>query len=229
MPFSSNYAMSLERAGGDTLKNRFKLGLQAGSYGVLTLAALSLASPVAAQANFTAMTIGQVVGGMAAQEEAARQEAACRAGQPAAPKAVAAMTDRAQRVMTAYWALKSTAKAPNFGRVFAMDSENLRWQDDHGITPVSQLGDQLNPPSTPPTLTVAVVAGDALAVRAQWTSQPSTATAEPTVYSADFTTDDGHMFDYARGVRILHMSVMPASKAPPAPGAFCHLDAKRGY
>ncbi|MFI4975110.1 MAG: hypothetical protein ACHP84_11275 [Caulobacterales bacterium] len=193
----------------------------------VTLTALALtgaAGPARAQAY-----IGVIAGQIAAQEEAAREEAACRAGMPATPKAVVAVTARMDRVMSAYFALTAKSDARALAKVFAMKSQNLRWKDDSGSVPVDQLGERLAAPAAAPVRTSVAVGGDAASGRELWTVTPAGANAAPVVYAVDFTTEDGHMFDYALGIRILHIALMPASEAPPAPGAFCHLDPLHGY
>ena len=210
------------------MTNQFRINPRAAAFALSALAVVTAANPVRAQANYTAMAIGNAVGQMAAQEQAAREEAACRAGVPASPNVTAKMTARMQRVMDAYFALNAKSGAYALGRVFAMKTDGVTWKDETGSVALDQLGDRLTPPATAPVLTDSVVGGDGGSGRAIWRPADTATATGSRIYAVDFTSE-GHMFDYAVGVRILHMSVLPASAAPRAPGAFCHLDSQHGF
>lgn len=172
--------------------------------------------------QFVATTIGVTVGNLAAQQAAAQREAACMAGTPASPDEIAAETSRVGRVMAAYFALTPKASDHAIGRVFALNTNGAQWRDAGGPAPFEQLAGHLVPLAGTPVMSALVVGGDGLSARGLWTATPADPAAAPLVIAADFTTE-GHMFDYARGVRVLRMAVLPAAQAPAPPTPFCHL------
>jgi hypothetical protein len=201
-------------------------GSQSWAVTAFVVGAILAAAPAHSQSNGAA--IGQMIGNMQVARKAAEAEEACRAGQPASPDNVAKVTDRMNRVMSAYFDLNAQSDARSLSRVFAMKNDKVQWKDDKGPTPIDQLGDRLRPPAATPTLTAVVVGGDALSGRELWTVPASNSDAAGKVYAVDFITELGHAFDYALGIRILRLSISPASEAPAAPGAFCHLVPVRG-
>ena len=197
-----------------------------GGVGAAVLLALctagSAAAYVSAGSQFVATTIGVTVGNMVAAQAAAQREAACMAGTPAAPNEIAAETSRIGRVMAAYFALTPKSGDHAIGRVFAINTNGVQWRDASGAAPFEQLAGRLVPLSGAPIMTTLVVGGDGASARGLWTATPADPAAAPLVIAADFTTE-AHIFDYARGVRVLHMAVLPAARAPAAPTPFCHL------
>lgn len=197
-----------------------------GGVGAAVLLALCAPNPAAAYVSaggqFVATTIGVTVGNIVAAQAAAQREAACMAGTPAPADEIAAETARVDRVMAAYAALTPKAGEHAIGRVFAVNTTGAQWRDAGGVVAFEQVAGHLVPLSGPPVLTTLVVGGDGQSARGLWTATPADPAAAPLVIAADFTLE-GHMFDYARGVRVLHMAVLPAAQAPAAPTPFCHL------
>ena len=175
--------------------------------------------------QFVATTIGVTVGNMEAQRQAAMQEAACQAGTPAPASTVAAVTLRVERLMHAYFSLGAKSDDFALGRVFAMSMDGVSWTGPDGPVAIDQLGASLKPPQTPPVLTTVVVGGDGMSARALWTVASADPATPPTRYQVEITTESGHLFDYARGLRVLHMTVSRTADAPAPPTPFCHLKA----
>jgi hypothetical protein len=197
--------------------------------GVCAAASLALlwtnsaaAGGVSPGGQFVATSIGVAVGNITAQQVAAQREAACMAGTPASATEIANETSRVGRVMAAYFALTPKAGEHAIGRVFAADTTGVRWRDAAGPASLDHLAEHLIAFSEPPVMTALVVGGDGLSARGLWTATSADVAKTQLVIAADFTVE-GHMFDYARGVRVLHMAVLPASQAPAPPTPFCHL------
>jgi len=185
-------------------------------------AANAFASP---GGQFVATTIGVSVGNMEAQRHAALFEKACEAGTPASAATVAQVSSRVDRLMHAYFALDAKSDDYAIRRVFAMSMDSRSWTGVDGPVAIDQLGPHLQPPSSPPVVSTVVVGGDGLSARALWTVASADPAAPPTRYAVEITSESGHMFDYARGLRILHMTVTRTLDAPASPSAFCHLKA----
>ena len=182
---------------------------------VLAAALLGTAPVAHAQAY-----IGIIAGQMAAQQQAAAAEAACRAGKPASERAVTTLLDRMNRVMAAYFALTPKSDDHAIWRIFSRKVTGVRWLDAADPIPPDRLGDHLAPPASAPVVTSAVVGGDAMSGRGVWSvTGPDGA---PLVYAVDFYSEPHGWADFASGLRITRLSVSSAS--PPAPGAFCHID-----
>lgn len=188
----------------------------------IAAAMLAIAPTARAQAY-----IGVVVGQMAAQEHAAALEAACKAGAPASERAVTVLTARMDRAMAAYFALTPKSVEHAIMRIFSVKAPGVHWMNAAELTPVAQLGEHLNPPPATPVRLSAVVGGDARSGRGLWSVVP--AAGAPLVYAVDFVSEPHGWTDPTDGLRIVHMSVSPASAAPAQPGAFCHLDAVHGF
>ncbi len=173
--------------------------------------------------QFVATSIGVAIGNMEAQRQAAMAEAACQAGKPALEATVTQVSSRVERLMHAYFALSPKSDDYQMGRVFAMSMDGVSWAGPAGPVAIGQLGATLTPPATPPTLTTVVVGGDGISARALWTVASANPAEAPTRYAAEITTESGHIFDYARGLRILHMTESRSADVPASPAAFCHL------
>lgn len=141
---------------------------------------------------------------------------------------VAMLRAEAANVMKAYFDLTPASNRTAIAHVFARSQNEVHWRDESGPVQIDQLGERLGAHAGPLALTNARVAGDFQSIREQWTVTPSGADAAPIMYSVDFVFQSS-LFDPLKGMRILHMTVTPASLAPSAPVGYCHLDYEHGY
>ena len=154
------------------------------------LMALALAAaPVAAQAQ---AWIGQVVGNMMAQQAAAAQEAACRAGTPMVDKEVAEARDPAPAVMQAYWAAASEHRSPAAQFV---TGKSVKWSNGVTVLGEAQLGTIADPFAATgnrlePVPLGFVRAGDAGSALGQWRVTDASG-AKVGIYQALFRRKNG--------------------------------------
>jgi hypothetical protein len=144
------------------------------------------------------------------------------------PATVTMLRAEAANVMKAYFELTPASNSATVAHVFARRQDKVHWRDENGPVPIDQLGDRLGAHAGTLVLTNARVAGDFQSIREQWTIIPADADATPIMYSVDFIFQSS-VFDPLKGMRILHMTVTPASLAPAPPAGYCHLDYEHGY
>ena len=169
--------------------------------------------------------IGQVAGNMVAQQQAAAQEAACRAGTPAPPADVENARVRTGELMTGYFALTARSRPRDIQKVFAR-RDDVSWADAAGAVPVLALGERLEIPA--PTLTPVsfVVGGDLGSARGVWSATDESGS-RTAWYAVDFLGTPG--FWGGASWRVWHMTVFPADQEPEAPGAYCHYDPDQAW
>jgi hypothetical protein len=182
--------------------------------GIILAVSLAVPSPAQSQA-----WIGQIAGEVAAQEQQALQETACRKGAPADPSDVKSSNRRAEKLMDSYFALTSKSTKRDIQRVFAMDKPDMSWKDASGKVPPDQLGARLDETSTERTLVLSVVGGDNKTLRAIWSVGDG---ADKTYYAADIII--GSWFE---APEIWHMTVSPT--LPDTPPAYCHFDTEQSF
>jgi hypothetical protein len=178
--------------------------------------AISLAIPSAAQSQ---AWIGQMAGEMAAQQQQAELEAACRKGAPADPDDVKSSNRRAEKLMDAYFDLTSKSSLRDIQRVFAMGKPDVSWKDANGKVPIDQLGARLDEVSTKRTLVLSVVGGDNKTMRAIWSVGDG---ADKIYYAADIVVGN-----WISSSAIWHMTV--SKTLPDTPPAYCHFDSEQSF
>jgi hypothetical protein len=151
------------------------------------------------------------------------QDKACLAGVPADPDDVRKAKERIERTMTAYFALTPQSSPDDIRALFDGDKKDLVWKRDGVATPVDQIGSQLQARPMQRTLIATVIGGDVQTARAIW-AVTSASGSGTEYYAGDFINEG-----WLGGWKIWHLAILPESKKPDTPSAYCHFDPDQAF
>ena len=133
-----------------------------------------------------------------------------------------------ERLMQAYFALTPNSDSKAIAHVFAMrNPDKIRWKDDSGRVPISQIASHLTPPAGPAVVSTLVASADWWSLREIWTVTPPGANSSPIYYALDMVHEP-HAFDSFHSLRILDLTIITTGVPPTPPIAYCHLEVEQG-
>jgi hypothetical protein len=195
------------------------------SVGVVACAVVVATMPAAVLAQ---AWIGAMVGNMAAADQRAAEEKACRDGVPAKPKIVTWATSSSAASLAGYFALTAKSSAGALGKVFAMKKTDLSWKGPDGAVAVAQLGARLDEPTPALKPLALVVGGDGSSARGVWEASWDGQPGKTAYYAIDFA--GGYPDIWGGGVfRIWHLTIFPGDQQPAVPAAYCHWDKDQAW